>query len=119
MRVNNMCIFSGTAVRDMDRGITKNGKNYARFTIAVYMGKDRDSVFIPCLVFGPSVEWINVDKGDNVSVAGTLSTQKTDKTGEYGVEMTLFCDDVDNISKRIEKRLGIERNDADTSDIPF
>jgi hypothetical protein len=97
----------------METGMTKNGKDYARFTIAVYQGKDKDGMFIPCIMFGKPIEWVNIEKGDIVAVAGSLSTQKSD---EYGLSLTLFCDDVRNYTKTVIKKEGISQKE---SDCPF
>lgn len=69
------CLILGKAVRDAEVLESKEGKTYARFSIAVseYLGLDREErvTFYNCLDFGKtSANAIKVKKGDLVMVDG-------------------------------------------------
>jgi single-strand DNA-binding protein len=68
-------LIMGRATKDAEVLESKEGKKYARFSLAVneYIGKDREerTTFYNCLVFNKTSDSVNkINKGDLVMVDG-------------------------------------------------
>jgi single-stranded DNA-binding protein len=82
----------GTLVRDAEGKISKNGKQYLRFTLII--GSGDDAQFLNCMIFGAAAEALLEDapiKGDRLYVEGRISLdQWTTKDGEARTSLQLM-----------------------------
>ena len=93
----NKVELMGRATADVELQKSKDGKEYARFTLAVPRKLDKEKTdFIDCVAFGKLSEVIStyVKKGNRIIVCGNIQTsivENKDKTKTKFV--TIVCDD--------------------------
>ncbi len=97
--MNNL-IITGNLVNDIATN-EKDGKLYAYDKIGVYNGKDkegnqRDSMFFDFVVFGRDAELLRdlAKKGDQVTIAGRLEEDKSEKDGKVYINKRVICTNV-------------------------
>lgn len=92
-------------------GETKDGKEYCRFSITDYQGKDKTQFFnVFCNDF--VAKYFDGDAGDTVVVYGKLSIEDSEK---YGKTVTIFANSVSNCSSSG----GGKKKDDDDEGLPF
>ena len=96
----NNIIITGNLVNDIATN-EKDGKLYAYDKIGVYNGKDkegnqRDSMFFDFVVFGRDAELLRdlAKKGDQVTIAGRLEEDKSEKDGKVYINKRVICTNV-------------------------
>lgn len=124
----NYIAFDGRITRDIEISTSKDGKEFARFTVAVdrrvKKGEEKKADFIDCVVFGQGAAFLNrfFKKGDGIVVEGTLTSDKY--TNKDGKSVTRWSVLVDKMGFPVGGRKS-ESNDANesvpvnTDDIPF
>lgn len=98
----NKVILVGHLVRDPEKRMGPSGNPFGLFTIACnYRYKDKNSkpqeevAFVPCLVFGPAIEWLSDKKrGTLTIVCGRLRTESWDDSGTQMSQLVLVCESV-------------------------
>ena len=91
-------------------GTTKDGKEYLRFSISDYQGKDKTQ-FFNVFVSGGSAKYFSGEAGDTVVVYGKLSIEESEK---YGKNITIFANSVSNVSSS-----GSPKKKTEDDDLPF
>lgn len=96
----NTIIITGNLVNDIQTG-ERDGKIYAYDKIGVYNGKDkdgnqRDSMFFDFVCFGRDAELLRdmSKKGDQVTIAGRLEEDKSEKDGKTYINKRVVCTNV-------------------------
>jgi single-strand DNA-binding protein len=82
----NIAILTGKIARDVKAGISKNGNDWASFSLKVTdLSKDQKlhTSFVDIVCFGPSAQFVkNKRIGDDLFIQGSLQTNSyEDKTG--------------------------------------
>jgi len=91
-------ILLGRATKDAEVLESKDGKNYARFSVAVneYLGKDKDerTTFYNALIFNKSQAKADIiKKGDQVLIEGRPDVDPyLSKEGEAKASLVVFID---------------------------
>ena len=87
-------LASGTLVRDPKSGTSASGTKWANTTIRANVGQSREcdaeTAFITVVCFGDVADRLaKLDKGDAISVQGTIKTTTYEKDGEtrHGLEI--------------------------------
>lgn len=75
-------------------GETKDGKEYIRFSISDYQGKDKTQ-FFNVFASGYAAKYFTGDVGDTVVVYGKLAIEDSEK---YGKNITIFANSISNCS---------------------
>lgn len=78
--LRNKVLLIGRCTKDADVRATSDGKNVARFTLAVDgYGKDAQADFINCVAFGSQADFAEkfLNKGKKIGIEGKI------KTGSY------------------------------------
>ncbi len=106
----NKVILAGRLTKDIEVNYSKKGKDslaIAKFTLAVNRpGKDADTDFISCTVFGSLAETLEqyVFKGDQIIVAGRIQTGSyEDKDGNTRYTTDVIVNTFDFGAKKQEK----------------
>lgn len=95
----NLYAATGRLTKEPETATTQNGKNYARFTLAVDDGKDasgnKQTLFINCIAWNKTAEIIEkyYKKGALVEITGRLHiTVKDNGNGnkQYFTEIVIF-----------------------------
>jgi single-strand DNA-binding protein len=87
-------LASGTLIRTPKTGTSANGKRWANATIRVPTGQNREgdaeTAFVSVIAFGDVADRLaKLDKGDAISVQGSLKATTYEKNGEtrHGLEI--------------------------------
>jgi len=99
----NKAVITGRLVRNVELSFTPGtGKAIAKFTLAVdrkFKNKDgqKETDFIPCVVFGPSAEYVAnySSKGKLIGVSGRLQSGSYEKDGIKRYTMDVIVDEVE------------------------
>jgi len=87
----------GRLTKDIELKEAKNGKKYAKFTLAVPKAGDKDKTnFIDCIVFDKMAETIEkyVDKGKRIIVSGELNIEiYEDKDNNKKTSVSILVND--------------------------
>lgn len=92
-------------------GETKDGKQYCRFSISDYQGKNKTQ-FLNVFCNDFVAKYFDGDAGDIVVVYGKLSIEDSEK---YGKTVTIFANSVSNCSSSG----GGKKKDDDDEGLPF
>lgn len=102
----NQVELLGNIVRDPEIRFTKNGKPWARFTVACsrsFIAQDTGEAremtdFIPCVAWGKTAEFVgdHMGKGTRAFVQGRISVRSYDKDGQKRYITEVVCDMVAN-----------------------
>ena len=79
----NVTIIMGRTTADVELQKSKDGKEYARFTLAVQRKLDKEKTdFLDCVAFGKIAEIISkyVKKGNRIIVCGSIQTSILEDT---------------------------------------
>lgn len=128
--MNNLTI-AGQLGKDSELRATNSGENVLTFSVADSQGKDRDSIWWNCSLFGKRALSLQqyLSKGQAVTVSGSVTQRKY--TDKQGVERTSFDVRVNDValqgSRRQEEAPSQATRQApkassgfdDSSDIPF
>ena len=79
----NDCRFQGNLGKDPEINVTPNGTAVAKFSLAVWQGKDKDAMWLNCVAWEGLAEYIDTkfSKGDSVRVCGRMTQRKWE--GKY------------------------------------
>ena len=100
MNINEVFLV-GNLTRDADIRQTKDGKDYAMFTVAVNDRVKRgdewiDSPnFIPCVWFRANKLISSLEKGVKVALAGKLHQSSWEKDGQRHTKIEVWVDSID------------------------
>lgn len=86
----------GRTTADVELQKSKDGKEYARFTLAVQRKLDKEKTdFLDCVAFGKLAETIAkyVKKGNRIIVCGNIQTSVVEKEKAKTKYVTIVCDD--------------------------
>ena len=81
----NQVNLIGRLTKDADVSVTKGGKKWARFTLAVNKGKDKPALFVDCAAWEKTADLISqyFAKGSQIGVTGELDqSEYQDKEGK-------------------------------------
>lgn len=108
----NYCALSGYIARDAKVITGSRGQWVALFQLPVWQGKDKDAMWVDCIVsdsdelelYGKGCddkrEDYGLQKGAKVSVRGRLTQEKyTRKDGSEGSALKMFCKEVEVVEK--------------------
>lgn len=128
----NKSMITGRLVRDAELSYTPGaGKAIAKFTLAVdrkFKNKDgqKETDFIPCVVFGPSAEYVAnySSKGKLIGISGRLQSGSYDKDGIKRYTMDVIVDEVEILEwdKKGQAQSGdgfVSPVDGSDDEIPF
>lgn len=92
------CIYAGTVTRNAEL-ITIGGNNYAKFSLAVYDGKDKEgnskTLWLDVLKFDKDGNYTPyIIKGLVISVEGKITASGYSKDGVIKTSLTLWCDNI-------------------------
>jgi len=94
--MNNITI-AGQLGKDAEVRFLPNGDPVANFSIADSQGKDKDSIWWNCQLFGKRAESLSqyLIKGQAVTITGSISQRKyTDKNGQERLSTDVRVNDV-------------------------
>ena len=91
-------------------GETKDGKEYCRFSISDYLGKEKTQ-FFNVFASGFAAKYFKGDAGDTVVVYGKLQMEDSEK---YGKQITIFANSIGSLSPS-----GESRKKTEDDDLPF
>jgi single-strand DNA-binding protein len=94
--MNNLTV-AGQLGRDAEVRFLPNGDPVANFSIADSQGKDKDSIWWNCQLFGKRAESLAqyLVKGQSVTITGSVSQRKyTDKSGVERISTDVRVNDV-------------------------
>jgi single-strand DNA-binding protein len=105
----NKVIIIGNLVRDAEKRVGASGVSYGVFTVATnhrYTDKrgerQEETAFVPCLTFGPSVEWLaGKKKGTQTIVSGWLRTESWEQAGTRKSRLILVCESVQFVRRAV------------------
>ena len=105
----------------------ESGKVKARFSIAIYAGKDKPAEWFDCEAWGFSAERVaqRVSKGSRVAIAGALKQERWEdaQTGARRSRVVVVAQSVEVIEKAAKSASQSAANDnssnADYDDIPL
>lgn len=103
----NQVFLIGRTTKDIDLRYSQNQTAIARFSIAIYRGKDKGTDFINCTAFGRTAENMQkyVKKGDKVALRGHINTGSyTNKEGKKVYTTEIIADAVEFIEPRKGKQ---------------
>ena len=86
----------GRTTADVELQKTKDGKEYARFTLAVQRRLDKEKTdFLDCVAFGKLAEVISkyVKKGNRIIVCGNIQTSIVEKEKTKTKYTSIIVDD--------------------------
>jgi single-stranded DNA-binding protein len=114
----------GRLARDAEQRTTKAGKQMLKFSIPVDSSSgqgQKHTAWYSILVLGDLVEqWRGLRKGDEIEVAGPLSTREwTTKEGTKRVELEVFADAIRRPNGQDMPSAPPEGPDVDEADLPF
>jgi len=92
----NKIEIMGRTTADVELQKSKDGKEYARFTLAVQRKLDKEKTdFLDCVAFGKIAEIIAkyVKKGNRIIVCGSIQTSIVEKEKTKTKYVTIVCDD--------------------------
>lgn len=130
----NTVILVGRLTKDLELKKTQSNLSVLQFTLAVNQGKKDESGkyktdFINCVAWRQSADYLSsyAQKGDLISVAGSLSTRSYDKNGTTIYVTEVVCDKVSILSHAEKKPvdlgfnepLGVEQVNITSDDLPF
>ena len=81
----NQVNLIGRLTKDADVSVTKGGKKWARFTLAVNKGKDKPALFVECAAWEKTADLVSqyFAKGSQIGVTGELDqSEYQDKEGK-------------------------------------
>lgn len=81
----NQVNLIGRLTKDADSSVTKSGKKWARFTVAVNKGKDKPALFVDCAAWEKTADLVSqyFAKGSQIGLTGELDqSEYTDKEGK-------------------------------------
>ena len=115
----NSVNFSGRLTRDMEMK-QSGGAAYGRFSIAVNTAKKVDGnwqeevSYFDCILFGQRCEKLQLTKGTQVFISGSIKQSRYEKDGEKKSSVLILVDRI----VVVNKDPGSEHSD-DYGDIPF
>lgn len=113
----NSVSFSGRLTRDMEMKQSGAGV-YGRFSIAVNSARKVDGEwqeevsYFDCLLFGQKCEKLQLTKGKQVMISGSLKQSRYEKNGEKKSSVSVIVDSIVVVSKG-------EKKEDEYGDIPF
>jgi len=128
--MNNLTV-AGQLGKDAEVRFLPNGDPVANFSVADSQGKDKDTIWWNCQLFGKRAESLAqyLTKGQSVTITGSVSQRKyTDKHGVEKISTDVRVNDVALQGGRKEsatpqaqkpKPQGGSFEDMDDSSIPF
>lgn len=124
--MNNLTI-AGQLGKDAELRATNSGENVLTFSVADSQGRDKDSIWWNCSLFGKRALSLQqyLSKGQAVTVSGSVTQRKY--TDKQGVERTSFDVRVVDVALQGSKRQEEAPRQApkaapqfdDGSDVPF
>ena len=93
----NSITVAGQLGKDAEIRYLPNGDAVAGFSVADSQGKDKDTIWRACSIFGKRAESLSqyLTKGQSVTVTGNVTQRKyTDKNGQERVSMDVRVSDV-------------------------
>ena len=81
----NQVNLIGRLTKDADVSVTKGGKKWARFTLAVNKGKDKPALFVDCTAWEKTADLVSqyFATGSQIGVTGELDqSEYQDKEGK-------------------------------------
>lgn len=93
----NDCRFEGNLGRDVEISVTPNGTAIGKFSLGVWQGKEKETMWINCIAWDDLAEWAseNIGKGTHVRVAGRMNQRKYE--GKYYHDLN--CDYIEEVSR--------------------
>ena len=113
----NSVAFSGRLTRDMEMKQSGAGV-YGRFSIAVNTARKVDgewkeeASYLDCILFGQRCEKLQLTKGTQVFISGSIKQSRYEKDGEKKSSVSVIVDSIVVVSKG-------EKKEDDYGDIPF
>ena len=105
----NGIFLIGNLTKAPEVGVSKNGKEYARLTLAVNHSDGTD--FYTCFAFGKTGEnaLSYLDKGSKIALMGELKAQKySDKNGVERTALTVTVSKIEYVDKKRKEDTGLE-----------
>lgn len=101
--MNNITV-AGQLGKDSELRATNSGENVLTFSVADSQGKDRDSIWWSCSLFGKRALSLQqyLSKGQAVTVSGSVTQRKY--TDKQGVERTSFDVRVNDVALQGSRR---------------
>jgi single-strand DNA-binding protein len=93
----NSITVAGQLGKDSEVRFLPNGETACSFSVADSQGKDKDTIWWACSLYGKRAESLSqyLTKGQAVTVTGTVTQRKyTDKNGQERTSMDLRVNDV-------------------------
>lgn len=128
----NKIIISGNSARDVELETSKDGKQFARISLAVSRKFDKDKTdWFNCVVFGALAEKVAsvyIKKGTKVLITGRLEFNEQDKDGEKVKHHSVVVEDIELLGGKsenngngngISKDNSAELKPVDIDDLPF
>jgi len=115
----NQITVAGIIGKDSETRYTPGGDPVANFSIADSQGKDKDTIWWNCSIFGKRAETLGkyLTKGAKVTVIGGLTQSKyTDKNGAEKISLNLRVSELALQGKKEEHK---EEHKEEQNDIPF
>lgn len=115
----NSVAFSGRLTRDMEMKQSGGGA-YGRFSIAVNSAKKIDGnwqeevSYFDCLLFGQRCEKLQLTKGTQVFISGSIKQSRYEKDGEKKSSVLVLVDRIIVVNRDSESS-----HSDDYGDIPF
>lgn len=105
----NEIFLIGNLTRAPEVGVSKNGKEYARLTVAVNHSDGAD--FYTCFAFGkPGENALSyLDKGSKIALTGELKAQKyRDKNDVERTALTVTVSKIEHVDKKRKEDNGLD-----------
>jgi len=115
----NRCCFIGRLGNDPETRVTTTEKSLTAFRVAIKGRSDNDTVWIRCVAFGKTSEYVSnyLQKGRLVGIEGRLSSRKyTDKEGNNREVVEIVADNVTSLERPREDAAAQVAADVPISD---
>jgi single-strand DNA-binding protein len=85
--ISNQVIFAGNLGRDPEMSYTKGGKALTRFSLGVYQGQGKDTMWLNVICWEALAERVSkeISVGNKVQVEGRLTCRKYEGKSYYDV----------------------------------
>lgn len=128
----NLVMISGRLLKDPEMGVTKNGKDFCRISIAANRAKRKDEeqqVFdvIECVAWGKLAQVVGkyFNVGDEIYIRGRIlsnitksETGRVYKNTSVEIREFLFGHKPEKSRERLKERLAAERGTTQTDEMP-